>query len=45
MTALLTFAVIASMAALIVPPVLKVLTLDREARMELKGNGIAFAPE
>ncbi|MXQ10831.1 hypothetical protein [Microvirga makkahensis] len=45
MTALLAFAVVAAMTALIVPPVFRVLTLDREARMELKGNRIAFAPE
>lgn len=45
MAALLTFAVIASMAGLIVPPVLRIMTLDRDGRMELKGAAVAFAPE
>jgi len=45
MAVLLTCAVVASMAGLIVPPVLRIMTLDPKARMELKSVGAAFAPE
>jgi hypothetical protein len=45
MAAMLVCAVIASMAALIVPPALNLMTLDREGRMKLKRLKPAFAPE
>jgi hypothetical protein len=45
MAALLTCAVVVSMAGLIVPPALKIMTLDRNGWMKLKRVGIAFAPE
>jgi len=45
MAVLLVCAVVVSMAGLIVPPALRIMTLDRRARMELKSVGAAFAPE
>jgi hypothetical protein len=45
MAALLVLAVVASMAGLILPPLMKIMRLDRKARMELKPFGPAFAPE
>ncbi|MEZ0170647.1 hypothetical protein AB8841_18655 [Microvirga sp. TS319] len=45
MATLLTCAVIASMAGLIVPPTFKIMSMDRNGRMELRGGRTAFAPE
>lgn len=45
MATLLICAVIASMAGLIIPPTFKIMSLDRNARMELRRGGTAFAPE
>ncbi len=45
MAAFLTCAVVVSMAGLIAPPVLKILSLGRKQRGELKSFKAAFAPE
>ncbi|WP_239352994.1 hypothetical protein [Microvirga sp. ACRRW] len=45
MAAFLTCAVVASLAGLIMPPVLRILSLGRTQRMELKSFRSAFAPE
>jgi len=45
MAAMLVCAVMASMAGLIVPPVLKIMRLDPQGRMALKPLRTAFAPD
>ncbi|WP_165820154.1 hypothetical protein [Microvirga sp. KLBC 81] len=45
MAAVLTCAVIVSLAGLIAPPALKIIRLGREGRMELRPVRQAFAPE
>ena len=45
MATLLICAVVASLAGLIVPPAVRIMSLDREGRMELRRGVTAFAPE
>ncbi|HZH09754.1 MAG TPA: hypothetical protein VEZ24_05245 [Microvirga sp.] len=45
MATMLVCAVIASMAGLLLPPVLKIAALDRRDADDLKSSGPAFAPE
>lgn len=45
MAAMLVCAVIASMAGLLLPPVLKIAALDRRNAADLRPSGPAFAPE
>jgi len=45
MATMLIGAVIASMAGLLLPPVLKIATLDRRRAADLRATGPTFAPE
>lgn len=45
MATILICAVIASMAGLLLPPMLKIATLKREDASDLRASGPAFAPE